>query len=95
MKLRLLLGRMLVTKDPTVDSLRLKAGATLILPGTAHQLPTTALCLLHRATFRFGEDLTGQRVLIDKYAGRRFHLGGREFWIIPESACLAVLEGEE
>jgi hypothetical protein len=67
----------------------------LILPHSGYKLAQRAFCHLHRATVRFGEDLTGQWVLVDKFAGRRFTLRDTEFWIVPEQSCLAILEEGE
>lgn len=94
--LRPLLGQMIVSKARKVTTHQVPGSrATLILPDTAHKLAQRAFCHLHRATFRFGEDLTGQWVLVDKFAGRRFTLRDTEFWILPEGSCLAILEEGE
>jgi co-chaperonin GroES (HSP10) len=87
---RPLLGHMIISKARKVTM-----HGTLTLPDTGHKLSQRAFCHLHRATARFGEDLTGQWILVDKFAGRRFTLRDTEFWIVPEQSCLAILEDGE
>ena len=91
---RTLLGRLIVSKGPVLNLTR----GGIYIPDSGpgwksdKKLPVIAFVHLHRDTRRFGECLTGRRIIVDKFAGQRFTLGGVEFYNIPESACLAVLE---
>ena len=89
MKLRTRLGYLLLSKDPVIRSHK-----RVLLPDSAVRLPSTGFVHLHEATARFGECLTGKRIIFDRLAGKRFTLEGKEFWNIPEAAALAVLDDQ-
>jgi len=88
--LRLLPGRILVSKAP-----RMERHGQLILPPSAWKLAQRAFCHVHEQTVSFGEDLTNQWILVDKYAGSPLTLGGTTFWVMTQWACLALLEEGE
>ena len=92
MKLEPLFGRLFVSRDPQID--RTKGG--ILLPEKSAQQACTGLCLVHTPGDYWdwiGEPcLTGQRVVFEKWAGRRAKIQGMVFWIIPETSVLGVEE---
>jgi len=56
-----------------------------------------AFCHLHVPTVRWGEvDLTGRRIIVDRFSGRPFSLMHEsvvhEFYICPQWAVMALIE---
>ena len=56
-----------------------------------YNLPVCGLVLAHEATTWWQEGPTvGHVMYFDKYNVRSIELGGIEFFLIPETACLAI-----
>src|SRR5689334_13544668 len=89
-------GKMIIVRDPIEDGVVL-AGVKILYPDEGsswkgeHRVANTGLCLLH-SPLRLDENLTGKRIIFDKWAGIPWRLEGTEFYTIPEMACLAVLD---
>jgi|SRR5262245_28651996 len=113
MKLWTLPSRCLISFDPPRDkqgSIIVPTG--IVYPGTAswkvpiqwdlRGRPRTGLCVLHCASSSWGDvNLTGKRVIVDRFAGRPFNLlwpvDGKEytFYNVSQWAVMAVIEEEE
>jgi co-chaperonin GroES (HSP10) len=76
----------------TLDEPETQVGR-IILPDTARKEATTALVHLHGPGAL--EDLTGRRVVLEKWNWRQFVLNEHTFHVVPEAAVLAVFEEEK
>lgn len=88
------LGYCIVSFDPDDNSLG-KFG--LVVPAQQARMAKTAFVHIHNPTFRFGEDLSGKRVVCDRWASRPFnitHHDGHQytFYVISQWAVLGVFE---
>lgn len=91
------LGKLILTRDPIERSHRGIGGVEIFYPDEGstwkgeHRVANTGLVLLHSQSW-LDENLTGKRIIFDKWAGVPWYLEGTEFYTIPERACLAVFE---
>lgn len=99
--MRPLYGNCLVSFEPDEDRIRrADFKFDIIIPDSAKRKARTAFVHIHHASWLFGEDLTGKKVIVDRWSGQRFthiHTDGKEyeFYVVSERAVLAVFEGEE
>lgn len=101
MKLSVLPGRLLITRDPDVDC-GMHGGVLLHYPQDTHseewapeRRAQTCYCHLHEPSASWDEEpLTGKRLLVTKWSDKEFTLEEKTFSIITEYDILAVLEGE-
>lgn len=91
--MRTLPGRLLMSFDEPIS----KSKFGLIIPSTAQRLAKTGFVHLHEPLAV--EDLNNKRVIVDRWAGRPFPVvvNGKEFqfYCLPESCVLAVIEEEK
>lgn len=86
-------GHAIVSFDPDHEEV---GKFNIILPGKGRK-PKTAFVHIHNYSQRFGEDLTGRRVVCDRWAARPFTIiyeDGKEytFYAISQWAILGVFE---
>jgi ABC-type amino acid transport substrate-binding protein len=87
MNISLLPGHLLVAKDPD------ETGTQYIhFPDVEHVHACIGTVLMHER--RSLEDLTGKRIVIQKWSERILELSGTKFWLIREAAVLMILEEE-
>lgn len=95
MRLTPRIGYCLISLDPDLDSTKFG----IILPNNLKVKPRTGFVHLHRVSASWDEvDLTGRRVVVDRWASRPFKLSkdGKEyeFRSISQWCVLAVIEEE-
>ncbi len=83
--LSVLPGRLLVTRDPLEER---TASGRIILPANERKVAATGFCHLHEPVGV--ENLTGKRIVFERWTWRTFTLDGHEFTIVREGAVLAV-----
>lgn len=93
-------GRLLVSKDPrdVWASPHILAPDAYNADGASYTLrreSCTGFCHVHNPRWDWYEpNLTGRRIIFEAYAGRRFRIGSRIFYILREESVLAIFEGE-
>lgn len=89
----LLPGTLLIERDP--DEVKI---GLILLPDIERKRASTARCIHHEPSMAWDDpdvaDLTGYRLVIDKWIGRPLPLPGCRYVVIPERAVLAVWEAE-
>ena len=87
----LLPGKLLIERDP--DEVKI---GLILLPDIERKRASTARCILHEPSWAWDEpewpDLTGKRLVIDKWVGKPLPLSGCTYVVIPERAVLALVE---
>lgn len=82
----ILSGHLLVAPDPDIVH-----KGRIHFPDNMHKKSETGLVVQHQP-WGLDEDLTGERVLFEKWSWRELSLGGFTFYLIKEESVFAVLE---
>lgn len=91
LSLRLLPGRVLLRRDAPETAI-----GRILLPDTARKVSRTALCVLHEPSTAWHDiDLTGHHVVYEEWSGKLSRLGNVVYYVVDESAILAILESTD
>ena len=86
MNISLLPGTLLVAKDPDETQKGL-----ILYPDVEKVVAVTGTVLMHERR-AFDEDLTGKRIVLQKWSQRTLEIQGTTFWVVREAAVLMIVE---